>query len=177
MVLYSFAGNAEDGGYPIGDLVAVKGTLYGTTQTGCTVCTDLGRCGTVFSLDPATGAGTVLHLFDVGADGDYPWAGLVAVKGMLYGTTAGGGPHSGCESYQYYTGCGTVFALDPATGTETVVYASCGQESCKDGSHPYARLLDVKGTLYGTTLLGGHCKADRKDGCGTVFSLDPATGA
>ena len=40
-----------------------------------------------------------------------PWAGLIAVNGTLYGTTVAGG----------ISGNGTVFAIDPDTGAETVL--------------------------------------------------------
>jgi uncharacterized repeat protein (TIGR03803 family) len=45
-------------------------------------------CGTVFSLDPETGAETVLYTFAGGTDGYYPGANLLDVNGVLYGTTA-----------------------------------------------------------------------------------------
>ena len=60
--------------------------------------------GTVFELTPA-GGGTwtekVLHSFGSGADGTYPWAGLIFdAAGNLYGTTSGGGtwPVGRCSS-------------------------------------------------------------------------------
>jgi uncharacterized repeat protein (TIGR03803 family) len=62
------------------------------------------------------------------------------------------------------------FSLDPNTGKETVVYSFCSQKKCADGTLPKGGLIDVKGTLYGTTGLGGAY------GGGTVFSLDPSTG-
>ena len=63
--------------------------------------------GTVFSITPS-GTETVLYSFKGGGsgDGESPRAGLVKVKGALYGTTGGGG--TGCDgSY----GCGTVYSL------------------------------------------------------------------
>jgi uncharacterized repeat protein (TIGR03803 family) len=61
----------------------------------------------VFKLDK-DGKETVLHSFTGGADGAWPYAGLVRDKaGNLYGTTAGGGTGS-CDA-----GCGTVFKLTP----------------------------------------------------------------
>jgi uncharacterized repeat protein (TIGR03803 family) len=51
------------------------------------------------------------------------------------------------------------------------VYSFCSQQNCTDGSGPYAGLIDVKGTFYGTTEFGGG------HGGGTVFSLDPKAGA
>ena len=43
-----------------------------------------------------------------------------------------------------------------------------------DGRHPAAGLVDVNGTLYGTTFYGGTdgCgSGDRKPGCGTVYTI------
>ncbi len=161
-VVYSFAGD-PDGYLPVARVIDVKGTLYGTTGYGGgvndTYCES--GCGTVFSLDPKTGTETVLHAFGNGTDGEIPVAGLIDVRGVLYGTTKEGGAG----------GSGTVFSVNPTTGSETVVYSFCGQQNCTDGVYPQAGLIDVKGTLYGTTELGG------SHGYGTVFSVNPTTGA
>lgn len=176
--LYSFCSqqNCTDGQYPLGSLIDVNGMLYGTTQYGGTVnCVDEGYlgCGTIFSIDPTGGAETVVHSFGKGTDGTIPVAGLIDVNGTLYGTTSGGGAN--CQNSG---GCGTVFALDPETGSETVLYSFCAQQNCSDGSQPFAGLTDVKGTLYGTTLMGGANYTDCNGyGCGTAFALDLKTGA
>jgi uncharacterized repeat protein (TIGR03803 family) len=70
-----------------------RGNLYGTTFFGgaheCTT-NHLG-CGVVFKLDTA-GKETVLHNFTGGADGAFPYAGLMMDKaGNLYGTASQGG--------------------------------------------------------------------------------------
>jgi uncharacterized repeat protein (TIGR03803 family) len=96
----------------------------------------------------------VLHSFNK-ADGAYPVASLIEVKGTLYGTTSGGGVN----------GSGTVFSVTP-DGTEHVLH-SFGSGS--DGGSPLASLVDVNGTLYGTTFLGG----GGAFGLGTVFALKP----
>jgi uncharacterized repeat protein (TIGR03803 family) len=151
-VLHAFAGGA-DGAIPYAGLIDVKGTLYGATELGGT-----GNDGIVFSLDAKTGAETILYSFTGGADGQYPLAGLIDVKGVLYGTTDEGGSNRD----------GTVFAVDAATGAETVLHSFGGTG---DGSTPYASLIDVKGKLFGTTETGG------ASGDGTVFSVAPKTGA
>ncbi|HEX4159020.1 MAG TPA: choice-of-anchor tandem repeat GloVer-containing protein [Rhizomicrobium sp.] len=168
-LLHSF--DYTDGGYPDGGLIDVKGMLYGTTYFGGSGGCGTG-CGTVFAFDPGTGAEQVLHSFGVGTDGEYPDAGLVAVNGMLYGTTRQGG--TGLNG----SGRGTVFAIDRKTGAETVLYSFCSQggQYCTDGALPQGDLIDVNGILYGTTTSGGaNCEAD--GGCGTLFSLDPESGA
>ncbi|HWY15299.1 MAG TPA: choice-of-anchor tandem repeat GloVer-containing protein [Rhizomicrobium sp.] len=170
-VLYAFCSqqNCTDGQTPQASLIDVNGTLYGTTQWGGAVnCANAGYlgCGTIFSIDPTTGAETFVHSFGKGKDGTQPLAGLIDVNGTLYGTTSGGGAN--CQGSG---GCGTVFALDPKTGAETVLYSFCAQQNCSDGSEPFAGIIDVKGTLYGTTMFGG------ADGGGTVFGFNVKTGA
>ena len=147
-VLHSFA-SSGDGAYPEAGLLNVKGTLYGTTMEG-----GANSYGTVFSITPS-GKEKVLHIFGGSGDGVYPVAGLINVKGALYGTTANGGAN----------GNGTVFSITP-TGTETVLYSFKGGSA--DGEDPHAGLVDVSGTLYGTTYEGG------ANNYGTVFSITPS---
>ncbi|HKU80741.1 MAG TPA: choice-of-anchor tandem repeat GloVer-containing protein, partial [Candidatus Tumulicola sp.] len=65
-------------------------------------------------------------------------------------------------SSQY--GQGTVYSISTA-GTEKVLH-SFGAGS--DGAGPWAALINVRGTLYGTTSGGG-----TNGGRGTVFALTP----
>jgi uncharacterized repeat protein (TIGR03803 family) len=140
----------------VGALVDLNGTLYGTASGG-------GKYGqgTVFSLS-TSGREKLLHSFnDQGnKDGADPGGGLIAIKHTLYGTTfAGGTLYCGGSGF----GCGTVFSITPS-GSETVLHRFTGS----DGDNPYATLLNVNGTLYGTTIRGG-----AHDG-GTVFSISPS---
>jgi uncharacterized repeat protein (TIGR03803 family) len=165
-MLYSFKGGGSgDGAYPIAGLLNVKGMLYGTTYNGGACASVSGGCGTVFSITPS-GTETVLHTFKGGSgDGANPFAGLINVKGTLYGTTHDGGA---CASVS--GGCGTVFSITPS-GTETVLHTFKGRSG--DGAYPYAGLINVRGTFYGTTSEGGTCSSF-VGGCGTVFSLTPS---
>lgn len=151
-LVYTF-GTGSDGQGPAASLIDVKGTLYGTTSSGGDR-----DSGTVFSVDPATGTEKVVYSFAYGADGGYPFASLIDVDGILYGTTVNGGG-TGCAG----GGCGTVFAVDCATAQEKVLY-SFGDGS--GGKFPQAGLLNVNGTLYGTTSGGGSIYD-----AGTVFSI------
>ena len=81
------------------------------------------------------------------------------MNGTLYGTTEEGG-RSGCDDGR---GCGTVYSLTMGS-VETVLHHFAGGS---DGERPLAALLDVDGTLYGTTYFGG-----AKD-MGTVFRVNP----
>jgi uncharacterized repeat protein (TIGR03803 family) len=80
------------------------------------------------------------------------------VNGTLFGMTENGGAAR----------LGAVFALDPATGAETVLHSFSGSP---DGAYPAGRLIERDGTLFGTTQQGG--MGDR----GVVFNLDIETGA
>jgi uncharacterized repeat protein (TIGR03803 family) len=174
-VVHSFDDNGDDGWAPSGTLTSVNGTIYGTTAYGGTGTCQNG-CGTVFSVDLSTGAERVIYSFqDNGLDGQYPNSGLINVNGTLYGTTPYGGEN--CVSIG---GCGTVFTLDPTTGSETILYSFCTQENCVDGAGPTGPLLNANGTLYGTTGFGGSSKTacvPPYSGCGTLFSLTADTGA
>jgi len=152
-VLYAFKGGS-DGFFPVGGLIDVSGTLYGTTERGGGGCSTDDECGTVFSLT-TSGTEKVLHSFGAKGDGSFPEASLIDVNGTLYGTTSAS-----------YGGKGTVFSIS-TSGEEKVLYIFGGGS---DGENPYASLIDVNGTLYGTTYNGGSGKCG-SFGCGTVFDI------
>ena len=87
-LLHSF-GAAGDGAQPEAGLLNVDGTLYGTTYAG-----GAKEYGTVFSITPS-GTESVLYSFAAKyEDGTRPAAGLIIVKGTLYGTTVFGGANN-----------------------------------------------------------------------------------
>lgn len=96
----------------------------------------------------------LVYSFRSTPDGNDPFAGLINVKGELYGTTSGGGKYNG----------GTVFRIN-LSGEEEIVH-NFGRSS--DGEDPEAGLIEVNGTFYGTTCDGG------KYGYGTVFKVTPS---
>jgi uncharacterized repeat protein (TIGR03803 family) len=157
-LIFSFRAHIEP--IPHGVVFDTTGPLYGTTNWGGfrLVFPYYQYVGTVFKLDPATKAFTILHNFTYG-DGALPVAGAVFdTTGALYGTTL----HGDSAVNQ-----GTVFKLDPLTQVLTTLHVFTGGA---DGGLPYARLVfDTKGALYGTTSSGG------ANGNGTVFKLDPTT--
>lgn len=161
--LHAFAGGAADGAFPLGKLVFDKaGILYGTTEGGGEKSS-----GTIFKLDPGTGAFSVLHTFTFfDGNGAFPNAGLTfnSAGTLLYGTTFFGG-NDGCRNAGD-AGCGTAFSFDPVTSAFTVLHKFTGSD---DGGNPGAGLtLATNGLLYGTTTFDGV----RNNG-GTVFSLAP----
>lgn len=148
-VLHSF-GSGTDGVTPYSaSLVKIQSKLYGTTVSG-----GAHGFGTVFSITKS-GNEKVLYSFKGGTDGAYPYAGLIGVDGVLYGTTFCGGVY-------YQSSCsGTVFSVT-TRGKERVIH-SFGNGS--DGAKPQAPLLYANGTFFGTTDNGGSV------GEGTVFSV------
>lgn len=162
-VLYSF--NGRDGYSPDGGLIELSGTLYGTTFSGGKRCPKRGCGGTVYSVS-TSGVAKVIYTFKGGSDGFGPEDGLLNVRGTLYGTTVVGGDVSRCIP----SGCGTIFSVTPS-GVEKVVYRFGGRS---DGAGPEAKLINLKGTLYGTTVGGGAIaqgKGCQAYGCGTIFSV------
>ncbi|HLY01409.1 MAG TPA: choice-of-anchor tandem repeat GloVer-containing protein [Candidatus Cybelea sp.] len=156
-LLYSFRSpklGPGDGAYPDSGLTNVNGTLYGTTNVG-------GATGiaTVFSIT-TSGAETLLYSFKGGYKGDgyWPEGNLINVDGTLYGTTVQGGANVS----------GTVFSIS-TSGNETLPYSFKG--GSLDGEYPQSALINVKGTLYGTTEKGGGSGCVDGEGCGTVFSI------
>ena len=176
-VIYRFKGGT-DGRSPLGNLVAVNGKLYGTTEDGGSICNRYTGCGTVFEVSPS-GKERVLYRFKGGTDGANPESNLVALNDNLYGTTGSGGDSRSCTApaqARSWFGCGTVFEVNVASGAERVLHRF---EGGMDGAHPQ-NVIAMNGALYGTTQAGGDSSScikpeDEKDwnGCGTVFELKP----
>jgi uncharacterized repeat protein (TIGR03803 family) len=141
--IYSF-GAAER--RPSAGLIDVNGTLYGTTNGYPS------SDGTVFAVS-TSGNERVVYKFQGPPDGGYPspFTGLIDVNRTLYGTAGGGASN-----------LGTVFAVS-TSGNERVVYSFQGPP---DGQYPASSLIDVNGTLYGTTQGGGASNN------GTVFAVN-----
>jgi uncharacterized repeat protein (TIGR03803 family) len=160
-VLHNF-GAGTDGRFPSAGLIELRGKLYGTTSAGGVYrCGSRGTCGTVFSITP-NGTEKVLHSFGHGSDGTLPQASLIKLDGTLYGTTLSGGAGD-CGSDCDY---GTVFSITP-DGGEKILHKFGASGYANDGASPYASLIDVHRTLFGTTVKGG------ANGYGTVFALTP----
>jgi uncharacterized repeat protein (TIGR03803 family) len=158
-VLYRFKSD-PDGAHPSAGLIDVKGALYGTTTLGG----GGGSVGTVFKVS-RSGIERVLYTFGCcGSDAANPVGDLLAVNGVLYGTTESGGP-----SFN-----GAVFKVS-TSGKERVLYYFKGGfgSGPYDGAQPAAALILVNGALYGTTYNGGRygCGYDKCDG--TVFKISP----
>ncbi len=147
--LYSFDTQNEIASSVAG-LTQAGGVFYGTTVFGGS-----NAAGTVFAFDTQKSQFSVIYTFKGGADGGNPEAGLLAANGLLYGTTVSNGASS----------LGTVFSVDPATGTETTLHSFAGP----DGYTPQAALIQAGTVLLGTTNGGGRAED------GVAFSIDPSS--
>ncbi|MGC2718372.1 MAG: choice-of-anchor tandem repeat GloVer-containing protein [Candidatus Acidiferrales bacterium] len=163
-VLYPFTGSVTsgpDGASPGANLIRdASGNLYGTTQAGGS-----SGNGTVFELVYASGSYTekVLYSFaGATSDGALPLAGLVMdSSGNLFGTTSLGGASN----------AGIVFELVNSAGSYEEKVLHSFPSAMNDGEGPQAGLvMDSKGNLYGTTLVGGSSSN------GTVFEMANSSG-
>ncbi|MBV8198960.1 MAG: hypothetical protein JO263_12580 [Candidatus Eremiobacteraeota bacterium] len=150
LVLYRFQGGS-DGGRVYAGVTPLDHYLYGATLEGGSGCGSTG-CGTIFKLTITGSMKTILHNF-AGSDGAFP-NGLIAVNGVLYGTTEGGGPKNS----------GTFFSITPSGAFKTIYNFT----DIPDGNGPGANLIYAKGEFYGTTVGGGTA------GNGTVFKVNAA---
>lgn len=140
----------SDGCYPESQLIAVGQKLYGTAACG-------GRFGngTIYTINARD---KVRDFHDFKKDGKEPLAQLLLVGQTLYGTTYSGGKY----------GYGTVYSIDAETGKELWYYSFKG---APDGANPNGGLIDLNGTLYGTTASGGTGCSGSGNDCGTVFTI------
>jgi uncharacterized repeat protein (TIGR03803 family) len=108
---------------------------------------------------------SVLYTFTGGADGGWPYSGVILDEaGNLYGTTEVRGNVGACGLFH---GCGVVYKLDPS-GKETVLHTF---EGGSDGRQPqWGNLFrDKAGNLLDTTLYGGLSVTDV--GGGVVYKV------
>lgn len=128
--------------------------------------------GSIYRVNQSSGLLETVLLFSGGLGGAHPTGGLIQARdGYLYGATASGGVNG-----DY----GTVYRFDSATLTHTVLY-----RFTNDGGpyQPTGRLVEgPDGRLYGVSKHGGIrpdgvISGSASFGGGTVFALDPRTGA
>ena len=142
-----------------------NGLLYGSTQLGGNPGCSPSSCGTVFTLDPSSSTLTVLYDFPTGGTSDaaHPDTALVLANDLFYGVAGGG---------QY--GVGTIYSIDPTTGSEAVVATFGGPFS---PHFPGNNLIYANGLLYAVAGSGGNSGCYKNQGCGAIVSIDPTTGA
>jgi uncharacterized repeat protein (TIGR03803 family) len=151
------------------------GSFYGTTTFGGAVESGW---GTVFKYIPPDHH-SIIHSFPppfdptnytTNSEGLAPDSGVVTTEdGSIWGVTPRGGVNDN----------GTVYQLDPSTGTLTQIHVFSGSGSLDandqpndDGANPIGQLLAASdGKIYGVTRQGGHGNN------GTIYSIDPKTSA
>lgn len=146
--------DCTDSKSPQGSLLDDDGYLYGTTYSGGN-----GNFGSIFLLH----AHKILSHFNINPKDNHgamhPYAGLILVHGMLYGTTRGGGKY-----HTHDQPGGTIFRITMFPFKDMTILHSFNAKT-GDGQEPHAALTYVNGALYGTTRLGG------KYNEGTVFRI------
>jgi len=154
-VLHNFTYSGSDGGYPFSTPLLSDNLIIGTAPDGGT-----SSCGTLWQYNNKNGKFGALHSFNCGTDGGYPYGTPSATAGnkVIYGTADYYGTY-------YY---GTVWAFTRMGSTMTALYNFTGGS---DGGYPYGGVLYTSSALYGTTYYAG------SSGYGTVFSVNPTTGA
>ena len=182
-VLHEFTGGA-DGAEPGGLTLGGAGELYGVAGSGGKSSKDCdGGCGTIYQLTHVGSSWrfTLLHTFRDEPDGAVPQAPMVfGPDQVLYGTTAGGGMY-GC----HYSGCGTVFKLQPPPAPcatlscpwkERVIYRFPGGSTGSWPPFDAPLVFDKAKNIYGTTEFGGYMGGvcGENYGCGVVFELSPS---
>ena len=154
--LHTFLGDGDGYGPNSALVIDNKGNLYGTTFTG-----GAGGYGIVFELQKSNGSWTeiILHSFSGGRDGSSPVGLAIDASDNLYGVASGRG-----AAYR-----GLIFRLTFSNGhwKKQTLHSFIGG---RGGSDPTGNLvLGKKGTIYGTTSLGGG--GGCVGGCGIVFKL------
>jgi uncharacterized repeat protein (TIGR03803 family) len=157
-VLASFHG--ANGAYGTSGL-----TLVGSTLIGATINGGANDDGVIFVVKTDGTGFKLVHQFS-GTDGYQPIGPLVqGKKGVFYGITSGGGPGYPSQSP------GVLFSLSSA-GVFKILHTF----SSSTGTNPTTLLATPSGTLVGGTFNGGPTnKSYCPQGCGVVFSFDPAS--
>jgi uncharacterized repeat protein (TIGR03803 family) len=146
---------AQDGFFPVSLVRDAAGNLYGSAIGG------FGGAGTFYKIDTAGNFTTII-------DTEYPDGVdpighiIVDSNGNIHGVKARAG-HTGCDS-----GCGSIYDVNSSAGTVTAISKFSAGDG---GSKPRAGLVDIGGTLYGTTQLGG-ASSNCTGGCGVIYKLD-----
>lgn len=146
--------NFLNGAYPYGRLFeASNGIFYGTTVNG-----GINNGGTIFSADTLGNYGFIYSFTSI-LNGR-PYGDLIEINGILYGMAAGQG--SGNINSGFIFSCDTL-------GNLSRIHSFSGPNAIPpstDGYTPNGSLINVDGSLFGMTLLGGDFDK------GIIFSCD-----
>jgi len=134
-VLYSFI--AVGGASPYSALLYTNGLLYGTTVSG-----GINGSGVVYSITPNGSTFTTIHSFtsNVSGNGAYPYGGLIANNGVLYGITTQGG---------LTTDSSVLYSIKINTNEFSIL------NSFGPYGYAYDSMIIQNNVLYGTISVGG----------------------
>jgi hypothetical protein len=143
--------------------VGRDGWLYGAMNLS-SPDVDLFESGSLFRMDPVSGAFTTLLDFHGGPDGAYPYTALVeGADGVWYG-----------NNLDFDTFCGNAFKFDTHTVALTPLHTfNVNAEGCSPGGFGVL----PSGLLIGVTTSGNFDPSIPDSTTGGVFTIDPATGA
>ncbi len=171
-VLHSFGSVANDGffrsatgasGAAGTTLLAVGGTLYGTTPLGGSTTAATGGIGygTVFKIGIDGSGYQVLHSFwSIAKDGANPHGGLTLIGSTIYGAAPIGGAYNAGMLFQVNTDGSAYKAIHNFHSV------------ANDGTRPVDGLLALGDTLYGVTDRGGRTSVAGTNGDGIAFKLN-----
>jgi uncharacterized repeat protein (TIGR03803 family) len=150
-VLHKFTSGANSTGGYLSGLLAVGGTLFGTTVNGAT-----NETSAIFSINMNGSGYKEIFYFTTNLGGISPSGALLLSGDTLYGTTQQGGAN----------GFGQVYSVNTNGGSFTTMYSFTKPHAPTntDGSAPRTGLILSGANLLGTAYFGGN-------GNGTVFSL------
>lgn len=165
-----------NGSAPVHELVLHAGFLWGVTPEGGPATG--GGAGTVFKVNPATGAFTSIAGFEFNTGPQEPGGALLPDgAGALWGCATAGGTHDR----------GAIYKVDVATGAVSVAVSFRQDPDDAPAATPLgfkptgALALATDGRIWGATLLGGmlgeSTGGDLESGQGTVFKIDPVSNA
>ncbi len=116
-----------------------------------------GQAGTIFNVDPTSGAEKTLHAFNGLSEGGYP-TGITFHNGLIYGSAKNSGVNSS----------GTLFSFDPVGKKYITLFAFPGGAG---GCNPAGAPVKYKGKLYGVTSACGDSGND-----GVLYEVSLKTG-
>jgi hypothetical protein len=173
-IVYDFVGGSG-GANPKTPPMPYNGMLYGTASEGGYGA--VGSGGVVYEFDPSNESERLVYAFCNYPNDACGISGrLTSFRNRLYGTSWSGGSSTACPNGTQPHGeqCGTVYEIDPATGSERVVFNFTGQQT---GFEPQVGLTPYGGLLYGVAPNGGRTRCKAYGGnCGLVFAIDPSLG-
>lgn len=189
-IVISDFGNAAQGplgAQPMGVVIDPSGSIIvldfgaGTNATGA-----------LFSVNPATGARTVISDFGNPAQGPLvpdPVALAIDASGNILVIDANAGSSGpDCQLAPSVSGCGALLSVNPTTGARAIISDFGNADQGRTGVNPSGLAIDPSGNIIvvdrdaGTpaaqnmTATSG-CGMKFVTGCGALFRLNPITGA